>query len=192
MYLDQKFWAERYKSGQTGWDIGGVSTPLKEYIDQLENKEIKILIPGCGNAYEADYLFEKGFKNVYIIDIAREPIDLFLTAHQDFPKDQVINADFFELEDEFDLVLEQTFFCALDPVLRLEYVKKMYSILRSKGKLVGVLFNVPLNQDHPPFGGSKEEYQSLFKSHFKKISIHECYNSIKPRMDREVFIKIEK
>ena len=68
MDFDKKFWTDRYKSRQTQWDIGSISTPLKEYIDQLEDKNIKILIPGCGNAYEASYLFENGFNNVFLID----------------------------------------------------------------------------------------------------------------------------
>lgn len=49
--LDAHYWNERYQNSATGWDIGAVSTPLKEYIDQLDSKEIRILIPGCGNAY---------------------------------------------------------------------------------------------------------------------------------------------
>ena len=60
MCFNASFWNERYSTNQTGWDLKGPSTPLKEYIDQITNKNIKILIPGCGNAYEAEYLLEKG------------------------------------------------------------------------------------------------------------------------------------
>ena len=56
-------WEKRYRESETGWDLGSISTPLKEYFDQLEDKEIKVLIPGCGNAHEASYLHELGFKN---------------------------------------------------------------------------------------------------------------------------------
>ena len=51
--LNQEFWAKKYVSGETGWDMGMVSPPIKAYIDQLENKDLSILIPGAGNAYEA-------------------------------------------------------------------------------------------------------------------------------------------
>ena len=54
--LDAEYWEERYRAGTTGWDIGSPSTPLKEYIDQLQDPSKKILIPGAGNAYEAEYL----------------------------------------------------------------------------------------------------------------------------------------
>ena len=54
---ERAYWSKRYKEERTGWDIGFPSLPLKTYIDQLENKDLKILIPGAGNAYEAEYLF---------------------------------------------------------------------------------------------------------------------------------------
>ena len=69
------YWEERYQKGETGWDAGKITTPIKEYIDQLTNKNLKILIPGAGNGYEFDYLIEKGFKNVYVIDIAETPLE---------------------------------------------------------------------------------------------------------------------
>ena len=61
----------------TGWDIGGPSTPLVKYFDQLADKQRKILIPGAGNAYEAEYLWAQGFSNVHVLDIApqRHPAD---------------------------------------------------------------------------------------------------------------------
>ena len=44
MDLSANAWENRYLNNDIGWDLGEVSTPLKEYFDQLENKEIKILI----------------------------------------------------------------------------------------------------------------------------------------------------
>ena len=59
--LSEEFWENKYKTNKIGWDLGEVSPPLKTYFDQLENKGLKILIPGGGNSYEAAYLFKKGF-----------------------------------------------------------------------------------------------------------------------------------
>ncbi len=56
--------------GKTGWDLKEVSPPLKAYIDQLTDKNLKILIPGGGYSYEAQYLWEQGFYNVYVIDLS--------------------------------------------------------------------------------------------------------------------------
>jgi Thiopurine S-methyltransferase (TPMT) len=62
----ESYWTNRYNDQSTGWDIGYPSTPLKEYIEQLTNKNIHILIPGAGNAYEAEYLLEQELFGIFI------------------------------------------------------------------------------------------------------------------------------
>ncbi|HBL80525.1 MAG TPA: SAM-dependent methyltransferase [Aequorivita sp.] len=188
----EAFWNHKYLSGETGWDIGQVSTPIKEYIDQLSDKNLKILIPGGGNSYEAEYLFENGFNNVFVVDISSIPLKNLAERIPSFPKENLLHADFFELEDTFDLILEQTFFCALDPSLREAYTDKMHQLLKPDGKLVGLLFNIPLNDDKPPFGGNKDEYENLFSEKFKIEKMETAYNSIPPRARNELFFKLRK
>lgn len=188
--LNSNYWNNRYLENEIGWDIGYPSTPLKEYFDQLEDKSLKILIPGCGNSYEGEYLFNLGFKNLFLLDFAEESKSNFLNRVPNFPQEQFLVGDFFELEDSFDLIIEQTFFCALNPSLREQYAKKMKSLLRPNGKLVGVLFNLPEKLDGPPFGGGIGEYSDLFSKYFNSISIEACYNSINPRKGNEVFIQL--
>jgi thiopurine S-methyltransferase len=190
--LDKDYWNNRYINNEIGWDIGYVSTPLKNYFDQLNNKDLRILIPGCGNAYEAEYLFKQGFKNVFIVDIAPEAIKAFKNRVPEFPENQIFLADFFELKQTWDLIIEQTFFCALNPAIREKYVQKMHKILAPNGKLVGLLFNCELNTEHPPFGGFKEDYEKLFSKYFNIKTMETCYNSIEPRKERELFIILEK
>ncbi|MEZ4955775.1 MAG: hypothetical protein R2825_19600 [Saprospiraceae bacterium] len=48
MELDQSFWEGKYLNEETPWDIGGISAPIKTYIDKLSDKGKKILIPGAG------------------------------------------------------------------------------------------------------------------------------------------------
>lgn len=189
---NSEFWSERYKTGNTGWDIGEISRPLKEFIDQLEKKDLQILIPGAGNAWEAEYLFKNGFSGIFVADIAREPLENFSSRLPDFPKDQLLHIDFFEIEKEFDLILEQTFFCALPVEKRLDYAKQAHKILRPGGKVVGVLFDFPLTETGPPFGGSKEEYLMYFSRYFNIEILEPCYNSINPRMGNELFFKFQK
>ncbi len=192
MNLYETFWNDKYLTRETGWDIGYISTPIKEYIDQLSNKNLKILIPGGGNSYEAEYLFKKGFTNVFVIDISSIPLKNLAERVPSFPKGNLLHSDFFELQDSFDLILEQTFFCALDPSFRKDYVLKMHQLLKPKGKLVGLLFNIPLNNDKPPFGGNEEEYISLFQEKFKIQKMELAYNSIQQRSGNELFFKLIK
>jgi thiopurine S-methyltransferase len=192
MNFDEEFWSNKYKKNKTGWDLGQVSPPLKAYFDQLENKDLKILIPGGGNSYEAEYLFNKGFKNVYVIDVSMYPLKNLKSRIPNFPDLQLLHGNFFELNETFDLIIEQTFFCALKPVLRLEYARKMNSLLKNKGKLVGLLFDVKLNEDHPPFGGNSEEYLTYFQPYFTIKNMDKCYNSYPNRQGMELFISLLK
>lgn len=190
--LNKEYWDEKYAENKTGWNIGYISTPIKNYIDQLTDTSLKILIPGAGNSYEAEYLWNKGFKNLFILDISKQPLINFKKRVTDFPDTHLIHKDFFETEGTFDLIIEQTFFCALDPKLRRNYAIKMFDLLSNKGKLVGLLFDFELTVEGPPFGGDKEEYITYFKDLFKIKILERSYNSIKPRMNRELFFIFEK
>lgn len=193
MNLNKEFWEERYTSNNLGWDIGYVSTPLKEYIDQLEDKSLKILVPGAGNGYEVVYLYNSGFKNIHVIDLARQPLDKIKEEIPEIQDKQLIHGDFFNLElRDFDLILEQTFFCALNPELRKNYVQKMFQILKPGGKLAGLLFDFPLTHNGPPFGGSLKEYEELFHPILTIKVLERAINSITPRKDKELFFIFEK
>ncbi|RFN59104.1 methyltransferase domain-containing protein [Marixanthomonas ophiurae] len=191
--LNEPYWDNRYKNKDTKWDIGYVSTPLKTYFDQLtDNKNLKILIPGGGNSYEAEYLHEQGFAEVYVVDVSETALQNFKKRVPTFPSEKLLHQDFFKLEETFDLIIEQTFFCALDPSLRNEYVAKMHQLLKPKGKLIGLLFNFPLTKDGPPFGGSKTEYKKRFAPFFEIKVMETAYNSIPQRQGNELFVILQK
>jgi len=190
--FDKLFWESKYEENKTGWDIGEVSTPLKTYFNQIDNKNLKILIPGGGNCYEAEYLHEQGFKNLHVIDIANQPLLNLKNRFPDFPEKKLINDNFFNHEGSYDLIIEQTFFCALTPTLRKPYVNKMHDLLTTNGKIVGLLFDFEFTTEGPPFGGSIKEYIKLFYAKFEIEVLERCYNSIKPRDGRELFFITKK
>ncbi|MDG5491350.1 TPMT family class I SAM-dependent methyltransferase [Psychroserpens sp. SPM9] len=190
--LNETYWDNRYASHDNPWDLGVVSPPIKAYIDQLTDTFLRILIPGGGNSYEAEYLFHKGFTNVYVVDVSKTALNNIKSRVADFPDTQLIHADFFELDMSFDIIIEQTFFCALNPKFRTAYVEKTSSLLTPKGILVGVLFNSPLNNDQPPFGGHKALYKHLFEEAFDIQIMDDCYNSIPARQGKELFFKVVK
>jgi methyl halide transferase len=190
--FDDSYWQSRWEEGQTGWDVGAASTPLKEYIDQLSDRSIKVLIPGCGNAWEGEYLFAKGFHNTWLIDLAPAAIEAALKRSELIPAAQYILGDFFAHQGQYDLILEQTFFCALDPSLRGNYARKMHELLKPGGRLVGLLFEDVLFTDHPPFGGERSEYRRYFEDLFEMHTFERAYNSIAARAGRELFINLRK
>ncbi len=190
--LSSGYWDQLYKSGQTTWDIGYISSPLKVYFDQLTDKSIKILIPGAGNAYEAEYLFENGFDKTFILDFSYESIKNFKSRCPEFPDNNLINDNFFEHFGQYELIIEQTFFSSIPREKRIEYAEKMFSLLKPGGKLIGLLFGHEFEFNGPPFGGTKQEYKKLFRSLFNIKTMEIAHNSIKPRHGRELFIILQK
>ena len=153
----------------------------------MTSRDIKILIPGCGNAYEAEYLYAKGFKNTFILEIAQGAIDSFIKRVPEFPTENIIHNNFFDIHGQYDLIIEQTFFCAINPELREQYVEQMTKLLKPNGKLVGLLFNTDF-AGGPPFGGNKDEYVKRFENSFHIDVMSDSFNSIGPRQQKELFI----
>lgn len=190
--LDKEFWNQRWRNGETGWDIGYASPAIVDYFDKIEDKEINILIPGCGNAYEAEALRERGFKSIRILDISDEAVARLKEKYKDRDEIEVIHQDFFDHQGQYDYIIEQTFFCALNPNLRQDHAKKMHELLRPNGVLVGLMFNKNFESDGPPFGGTKEEYHPIFEPYFNFKQFDETNKSIPPRLGSEIFIELQK
>ena len=188
---DERYWNERYLQGNTGWDMGRVSPPLQAYFDQLTRKDISILIPGCGNSYEAQYLLQNGFTNITLLDISPVLIGRLRERLPATPALNLLQADFFDHHGQYELIVEQTFFCALDPALRPAYVDQMHRLLKPGGHLAGLLFDRDF-PGGPPFGGHKDEYQHLLEKKFRIKTLAPCYNSIKPRAGTELFLIAER
>ncbi len=190
--MSKDYWNNLYASNDTGWDIGYPSPAIRDYVDQLKDKTLPILIPGCGNAHEADYLLSQGFTNVTLIDIA--PL-VTQKLREKFGADNsrkinIITGDFFEHEGKYKLIIEQTFLSALDPTLRPKYVEKMHALLVKGGHLTGVIFNKVFDEPGPPFGGTIEEYMQMFSPNFQVKQMEACYNSIERRKGTEAFINL--
>jgi thiopurine S-methyltransferase len=192
--LDNSFWNNRYQNNQTSWDLGEISDPIKKWFDNQENKKINILVPGAGKGHEVKYGFENGFVNIFYMDFSSRAADLFKEICPGFPKDQILIGDFFSLKTPlfFDVIIEQTFFCAIDPVLRPNYVEKINEILKENAKIIGLLFNREFDTNGPPFGGTEKEYRGLFNSKFNFKKFENSLLSSLPRKEYEFWIEFIK
>ncbi|WP_257098027.1 hypothetical protein [Sphingobacterium sp. E70] len=60
-------------------------------------------------------------------------------------------------------MLEQTFFCALDPILRKKYSNKMADLLHPHGILAGLMFNRTFESAGPPLAETKRNINDCFR-----------------------------
>lgn len=194
---EAQYWDLRYLKGETGWNLNSLSPPLVHFIHSLPEtaKNWHILFPGSGESPDPAFWYNNGFKNTFALDFSSEARKLFLDKNPTFPSQQFLCTDFFCLPPEnWDLILEQTFFCALPPSLRKDYVEQMYRILKPGALLAGVWFNRHFEQNGPPYGSSVHENIDLFSLGFDIISAEPCSHSVKPRAGTEywmIFRKIE-
>ena len=184
------YWSQRYEGHNSPWDIGYAAPALLDYCRKLL-PDTRILIPGCGNAYEAEWLLVNGFTSIHLLDVSASVTAALTQRFSGEQAVRVFHEDFFQHQGLYDVILEQTFFCALPPALRQNYVAKTADLLQKGGKLVGVLFNRPF-EGGPPFGGSADEYKALFSKRFIIKKMEPCYNSIAPRRGTELFVEFEK
>ena len=132
--LTEDYWQNRYEAAQTGWDTGGITPPLQEYFDGLSDKTPTHSYPWLWQWARSNLpCTRQGFQNVYVCDWAAAPLAALAKRCPDFPTKHLFQGDFFQLElSELDYIVEQTFFCAIDPALRPDYAQKS-SIYAKKG-----------------------------------------------------------
>ena len=188
--LNKEYWNLRYLNQQTAWDIGFPSPPIVKWFDKQKNLDLKILVPGAGSGHEVIYAFNKGFKHIYYMDFAIDAVESFKKKCPNFPKNQILTDDFFSLrvKNYFDIIIEQTFFCAQNPNKRKNYVIKTHELLKLNGRLIGLLFDFEFDKEGPPFGGRRKEYQRLFNKKFKMLEMCTSNLSINPRKGVELWI----
>jgi SAM-dependent methyltransferase len=190
--LHPNYWDSKWERRETGWDIGYSSPPIEKLMLKYTNKNARILIPGCGNAYEAEFLWRHGFKNITVLDFAPNAVQILKNKFKDKEEISVICENFFEHRGKYDLLIEQTFFCAISPSMRENYAEKAHDLLNENGRIIGVLFNRAFEKEGPPFGGNVLEYRGIFTKNFTIEKMEPCYNSIDARKGNEVFINLKR
>ena len=191
-----EYWDLKYMLNESKWDIGG---PTPVFVDwfQKNKKNKKILIPGAGKGHDAFFLAKSGH-DVYALDFSKEATNFMLEKSKKNNIDiKILNNNIFDIEKYygyFDIILEYTFFCAIPPSYRAEYIKTAFNLLNDKGLFIGMLLplNKKINEGGPPFGVNFSETLKMFSRYFKIIESCDSSLSIEPRLGNEKFIHMEK
>lgn len=166
------FWNERFAANFTPWDQGTAPPALARWIARAPLAAgARVLIPGCGSAYEAALLDAAGFA-VLSIDIAELAL---ARARALLPADVagrlLRRADFFAFAAApFDAIYERAFLCALPPRLWPAYASRCAQLLEPGGRLAGFFFidSAPTEPRRgPPFAMTRAELDALLAPAFE-------------------------
>ena len=166
-------WDELYRRGETFWDKGGASPPMREYLEKHAVRG-RVLVPGCGRGHEVALAVEHGLDAVGL-DIAPTAV---AEARSLYPRlaERFVAGSLFdppaELRGAFDAVLEHTCMSALPPGLRGEYRRGIDVTLKKGGLLIGVWFINPdldPGEEGPPFPLSVPDLTRLFAEGYEVV-----------------------
>jgi SAM-dependent methyltransferase len=166
-------WDELYRKGDTQWDKGAPSPPMREYL-QRHSLSGRALVPGCGRGHEVSLAVDHGL-DASGLDIAPTAI---AEAQRLYPHlaDRFVLGSLFDppahFRSAFDLVLEHTCMSALPPALRADYRRGIDLTLRPSGLLIGVWFINPdldPGEEGPPFRFPVQDLTALFADGFEII-----------------------
>ena len=195
-HTNVEFWENRYKENNINWDIGAPTPIFKNWAIKQKEK-FSICVLGAGNGWDAIYLSNKGH-DVTAVDFSQTAIkNIKKSAKASNLKINVLQENIFNLDkykNIYDVIIEYTCFCAIDPKQRYDYVEIVNKILKKGGKLVAIFFpiNKNIKDQGPPFAVNINKTIKSFNKYFTLI--HKEYSplSIKPRKDNEIFVILEK
>jgi SAM-dependent methyltransferase len=162
------FWDTRYETSVMPWDAGGVPDALRRHLHDLP-PGARVLVPGCGSAYEVYHLAENGF-DVLAIDFSAQAVARAQKQLGCFA-DRVRQADFFGFDlggRPFDVMYERAFLCALPQRLWQRYAERSAQVLAPGGCIAG-FFYFDDSPRGPPFGTSDPQLQALLSPWFERI-----------------------
>lgn len=177
------FWNERFERRFTPWDQAGVPSAFQSFASR--HAGAAVLIPGCGSAYEALWLAERG-NTVRAIDFSSAAVAAARAQLGAQHAQLVEQADFFTYEPSFTpaWIYERAFFCALPVARREDYVRRMAELL-PKGALLAGFFFLGATRKGPPFGIERTELDALFTPNFDLIEDEAVNDSIAVFAGRE-------
>jgi len=161
--LTRCYWQSRYDQGQTGWDRGGVSPTLVQWLAAGDLHPCRILVPGCGRGHEVVALAKAGFE-VTGIDFAPAAVAAVRARlGSEGLVAEVVPSDLFAYQPDrpFEAIYEQTCLCALPPERWTEYEQRLAAWLIPGGRLFAAFMQTD-SADGPPFACRPEAMRALF------------------------------
>lgn len=187
---DSQFWTNIYNEGNPGWDLGEPAPAFKDMLPRLKLPKCRILVLGCGSGHDAALFAEAGHV-VTAVDFSAGAIAQAKKLYGHMENITFLRQDIFTLPHDwngtFDVIIEHTCFCAIDPKRRKEMVKLWRRLLHEEGQLIAVFFAM-LKRAGPPYGSSEWEIRELLKDSFQFLFWGRWRKSLPRREGRELFV----
>ncbi len=197
------YWDAAYREEKDGWDMGAPTPVFADLLTRLDKDfrslgaphfarlghPPRVLIPCSGRGYDALLFAARGW-DVTAVDFAEEPLQWLRreAAHAGFPV-TILQEDMFAMGEShpaaYDLILEYTCVCAIDPARRKEFLSFAHAVLRPGGVLMALLFPVDGRPGGPPFSIDVEEFKREAASSFALLHDSVPHTSVKPRLGKE-------
>ncbi len=190
-----EYWSDRYQQGKDGWELKGPSPVIVEGVPAILEKHVSIknvIVPGCGRGHDAHWLASQGNWDVVGLDFAPEAVAAARTLYEtDLEVAQRLGyeqADVFAYAKDnpgrFDLWVDHTFLCAIDPKMRDRYMQAAANCTKMGGYFVGVIFATGKTSG-PPWHCDPTEIADLAQPYFEVHSITKSEASVANRQGRE-------
>jgi SAM-dependent methyltransferase len=191
--MERSFWQTLYDGNDTPFDLRGPSAPFIDWLDAEKPRPGRAVVPGCGRGHDVLELARRGW-DALGIDFAPSAVrDATGNASRaGLIGARFLEADIFALGPEhdaaYDLLFEQTCYCAIEPHRRDEYARIAARLVKARGWLAFVVYPVDGRAGGPPFNIGVEEVPLRFASAFELVQIGAPRRASAPgRTGKELF-----
>ena len=188
-------WEDAWREGRTGWDAGASPPVLRALVERDALPTGRALVPGCGSGYDVFTLAEHPARRVLGLDVAPTARARFeaLRAERGIEPERarIEIADFFDFaartEERFELAWDYTFFCAIEPARRSDWVEAMRRLITPGGELVMLLFPATDGPpgEGPPYPIPPEVVRPIVAERFELASLEPVVRSHPGREGKE-------
>jgi SAM-dependent methyltransferase len=196
------FWEHYYHEPEIPWDLGAAAPPLVHWLENnptcfQQHAIVKVVVLGAGAGHDAALFTQPNglSKNSTVtgLDYAPSAIQMATKRYGKIPNLQFEQADCLNLTNgplaaslhhTFDLAIEHTFFCAIQPEQRDAYIENLCFVLKPKGYFLGLFWNHG-GPGGPPFDTTPEAIQQHFAPHFHLLTLDQATGSHPRRQNKE-------
>jgi len=186
----ESFWTQLYETKEDGWELENPSPVFLEMLPRMKLPKSRVLVLGCGSGNDAAYFAEQGHV-VTAVDFSQEAISRGQAKYGKLANLKFVQSDLFKLDPawtgQFDIIIEHTCYCAIDPERRDDLVKIWRRCLAPGGQILGVFF-VMEKRKGPPYGGSEWEIRQRLQPYFQFHFWGRWRQSKAGRQGKELFV----